>query len=98
MQRRWVLRAMYTFLRSAFNMLPDVAGILLAALSVSLIFLPKELRVLEARKWKWLRWTLATVFAVVGIGGVASNLIQKAKDKTESGKTGPANSSIEGIK
>lgn len=72
---------MCTLLRSAFEMLPDVAGILLAALSFSLIFLPKELRVLEAPKWKRLRWTLAAIFAVVGIGGVASNAIQKAKDK-----------------
>ena len=63
-------------LHSLFGMLPDVSGILLAALSVSLIFLPKELKVLEARKWRWLRWALAGLFAVVGIGGLISNLLQ----------------------
>ena len=62
-------------------MLPDIAGILLAALSLSLIFIPKELRVLEAEKWRWLRWTLAISFAIVGIGGVISNSKQKADDK-----------------
>lgn len=77
---------MQEILRSIFDMLPDVAGILLAALSLSLIFLPKELKMLEADKWKWLRWSLAAIFAVAGIGGVASNVIQKANDKTERDK------------
>jgi hypothetical protein len=69
------------FLRSLFDLLPDVAGILLAALSLSLIFLPKELKVLEERKWRWLRWGLAVIFAAVGIGGLVSNAIQKSEDK-----------------
>jgi hypothetical protein len=72
---------MLGILRSVFEMLPDVAGILLAALSLSLIFLPKELKMLEGEKWRWLRWTLAAIFAVIGIGGLASNALQKSQDK-----------------
>src|SRR5882762_874491 len=68
-------------MRSLFDLLPDVAGILLAALSLSLIFLPKELKVLEEHKWRWLRWGLAAIFAAVGVGGLASNAIQKSEDK-----------------
>jgi hypothetical protein len=77
---------MMELFRTVFDMLPDVAGILLAALSLSLLFLPRELKVLEAPKWRWLRWTLAAIFAVVGIGGLASNWVQKSQDKKERGE------------
>jgi hypothetical protein len=93
---------MSQLLSSLFELLPDVAGILLAALSLSLIFLPRELRVLEAPKWKWLRWTLAAIFAIVGVGGLVSNYIQKSQDKKErsklQGDVARLNDDIEAVK
>ena len=36
---------------------------------------------MEPRRYRWLRWGLAIGFAVIGVGGVFSNSMQKTRDK-----------------
>ena len=70
-------------LRAIFYLLPDLAGILLAALSLAVIFMSEAIQKLEKPNLKWLRWTLATIFIFVGVGGVISNSMQKSEDKAK---------------
>jgi hypothetical protein len=68
------------FLRSAFNALPSLAGVLLATLALALVFV-KELDE-KLKDKRAVRWSLAIVLAIIGISGFVSDLVQKSQERT----------------
>jgi hypothetical protein len=58
--------------KTVFDMLPDVSGILLAAVGVALVVAPDFLSVMK----KWVRWTLAALLAALGVAGMVSSYVQ----------------------
>lgn len=68
-------------LRFLFNLLPDIAGIFLAALSFAVIFTSELLKWLEARPKT--RRLLALLLVLLGIGGIISNYRQKSAERDQ---------------
>jgi len=67
------------FLRSIFDLLPDLAGFFLAALGVGLLFVPEKLKQLD--DYPKTRLVLAIVICLMGGGAVISNSLQKSEEK-----------------
>lgn len=63
---------------SIFYALPDIAGILLAAVAFAFLFFPEVLKSLE--KYKKIRFIIFCLIIIVGIGAVISSQIQRNKD------------------
>jgi hypothetical protein len=70
-------------MRYLFDLLPDLTGIFLAAVSLGVALLGKDLKWFEDHPKS--RWSIAIVLALLGLGGVASNTVQKSEDKNERG-------------
>ena len=68
-----------SIIRVFFNLLPDLAGILLAALSVALLFVPKQTE--RVTRHSRLSTGLAVLLIMIGIGGLISSKVQKDNDK-----------------
>jgi hypothetical protein len=76
---------MLSAMSAIFEVLPDIATFLLAILGVSLFF-PRELHMLEKPKWKWPSRAAATLFIVIGLGGLISSLVQRHAENVARGK------------
>ncbi|MGA3049466.1 MAG: DUF308 domain-containing protein [Terracidiphilus sp.] len=73
---------------TVFDMLPDISGILLAALGVALVVAPEMVSKLPT----WIRWTLAALLIVVGIAGLRSSYVQRQEsDQKQSDLMGSIN-------
>lgn len=68
-------------MRSFFKDLPNVSGILLAAVGFALMFMPEAMKLLEGRKT--IRWILAGACVVLGIVGFISAHIQRKDNDRE---------------
>jgi hypothetical protein len=65
---------------NVYNLLPDISGILLAAIGVALVFASDWVATLN----KPIRWTAATVLLLLGAGGLRSSFVQhKENDKEQ---------------
>ena len=64
-----------------FNMLPDVSGVLLAAVGVALVVAPEMVSKLPT----WLRRTLALLLMILGVAGLRSSYVQHRDDAIEKG-------------
>jgi hypothetical protein len=62
---------------SLFNDLPDVSGILLAAVGFAVLFVPEAIKALESKRKT--RWAIAVVFFLLGIAGMVSSHIQRGQ-------------------
>ncbi len=60
---------------SFFNDLPDVSGILLAAIGAAVVFAPEPIKALESKPK--IRWTVAIVLLALGMAGMISSHIQR---------------------
>jgi K+-sensing histidine kinase KdpD len=76
-----MLCGMASALTPLFDAVPDLAGILLAALSLAVFFLPEEMDKLKNHRKT--RVATACVLICMGIGGVISNAVQRARNKAE---------------
>ena len=70
------MQAVLGALQKLFDLLPDLAGVFLAAVSLGVAFLGQDLKWFE--KHPTVRWTLAIILAFIGIGGVVSNARQRS--------------------
>jgi hypothetical protein len=71
-------------LRPIFFLLPDTVAFVLALVGVALIFMAEELKRLDGKPI--IRWVIAIIIFLFGLGAVISNSAQKAQDKQDAQK------------
>jgi hypothetical protein len=74
-----MMLSMITNWHSLLNDLPDISGILLAALGVSIVFVPETIKALEAKPR--IRWVIATFLFAVGLAGMVSSHMQRRESE-----------------
>jgi hypothetical protein len=67
-----------------FSDLPDISGILLAALGFAVVFVPESIRALDAKPK--IRWAVAIALSAVGLAGMFSSHIQRRDGETAQGR------------
>jgi hypothetical protein len=68
-------------LLKGFDDLPDVTGILMAALAFALVFVPELLEKLAPKKR--IRWLIAAILAIFGIAGLSSSHVQRSRSNAD---------------
>jgi hypothetical protein len=67
--------------QALFDALPDVSGVLLAAVGVAIVIAPEPIQNLEKRKY--VRWILAAALVAMGVAGLWSSFLQRGRDGIE---------------